>query len=76
MEAYYLEITKIGFYLYVFLLVMAAVFDAWKFIIPNVLSVALIGLFLVLATASPFPVKWWSHLGAAVIVGGTPFGGT
>jgi prepilin peptidase CpaA len=67
MEAYYLEITRIGFYLYILLLVVAAAFDAWKFIIPNVLSVALIGLFLVVATATPFPVNWWSHVGAAVV---------
>lgn len=65
MESYYQEITKIGLYVYIALLVVAAIFDVWKFIIPNVLSVALIGLFFVLASASPFPVAWWSHLGAA-----------
>lgn len=67
MESYYSEITKYGLYLYIALLIVAAVFDAWKFIIPNVLSVALIGLFLVIATASPFPIEWWSHFGAAAV---------
>lgn len=65
MESYYLEITRIGLYVYIGLLVLAAIFDVWKYIIPNVLSVALIGLFFVVAAASPFPVNWWSHLGAA-----------
>jgi len=65
MESYYLEITRIGLYLYIALLVLAAIFDIWKYIIPNVLSVALIGLFVVVAAASPFPINWWSHLGAA-----------
>jgi len=60
-----LEITRIGLYLYIALLVLAAIFDIWKYIIPNVLSVALIGLFVVVAAASPFPINWWSHLGAA-----------
>lgn len=65
MQDYYLEIAKVGLYVYVALLAIAAVFDMWKFIIPNVLSVALIGLFILVGISSPFKVEWGSHFGAA-----------
>ena len=64
MDAYYFEITKGAFYIYVVLLLTAAVTDVWKFIIPNLVCLALVVLFLALAAAQPFPVDWWSHLGA------------
>lgn len=56
------------FLAYCALLVAAAVFDAWKYIIPNRVTLGIGGLFLV---ASPFlatPVDWLSHLGAAGVV--------
>lgn len=64
------------FLAYCALLAAAAVFDAWKYIIPNRVTFGLAGLFLV---ASPFlatPVDWLSHLGAAgavLAVGILPF---
>ena len=61
--------------LYALLLCIAAVFDTWKFIIPNAITVALVGLFIVTALILPIEMEWrdWlSHLGAAsaVLVGG------
>jgi prepilin peptidase CpaA len=72
MTAYYFEITKALFTIYVVLLVAAGAFDAWKFIIPNWLSLVLALLFVAAGLASPFGVDWLSHLGAgaAVLVGG------
>lgn len=67
MAAYYSEITSGAFYLYVILLLIAAVTDIWKFIIPNLLSLAVIALFVALALMQPFPVAWGSHLGAAAL---------
>ena len=64
MEAYYSEITKGSFYIYIVLLLTAGITDVWKFLIPNLISALLIVLFIALAFAQPFPVDWWSHLGA------------
>ncbi len=66
MEAYYFLITKAAFYLYIVLLLSAAICDIWRFVIPNLLSIVLIGLFFLVAAVSPFPVDWLSHLGAAL----------
>lgn len=66
MEAYYFLITKAAFYLYIVLLLSAAICDIWRFVIPNLLSIVLIGLFVLVAAVSPFPVDWLSHLGAAL----------
>ncbi len=65
MQEHYMEIAKASYYLYIALLAVAAVFDIWKLIIPNVLSVALVALFIVVGLASPFEVDWLSHFGAA-----------
>jgi prepilin peptidase CpaA len=67
MAAYYSEITRGAFYLYVILLLIAAATDIWKFIIPNLISLAVIALFVALALMQPFPVAWGSHLGAAAL---------
>jgi len=56
------------FIVYCLLLLAAAVFDTWKYIIPNRLTVGLAGLFLVTAPFLPMPVDWYSHLGAAGVV--------
>ncbi len=77
MDESYLMILYIAFALYTFLLGIAAVFDTWKFIIPNAIAVALVVLFI--ATALFLPVMtplvpemtwmaWLSHIGAAVAV--------
>lgn len=52
------------FIAYCTLLLVAAVFDAWKYVIPNRVSIGLAGLFLVTAPFLPIPVDWLSHLGA------------
>jgi len=56
------------FVAYCVLLAAAAVFDTWKFIVPNRVSLGLAGLFLVAAPFLPQPVDWLSHLGAAGVV--------
>ncbi|MEO3429572.1 prepilin peptidase [Pelagibius sp. CAU 1746] len=62
---------KIFFWAFVALLVIAAVFDLWKFVIPNWIPVSLVGLFLAAGYFLPTPVDWLSHLGAmgAVFLG-------
>ena len=67
MDAYYLEITRGAFYLYMILLLTAAITDIWKFIIPNLISLAVIALFVALALLQPFPIPWGSHVGAAAL---------
>ena len=68
MDALYVNLLYGVFGLYSVLLVVAAVFDSWKFIIPNAVSVALVALFVVTALILPFDVDWLSHLGAALAV--------
>lgn len=53
------------FVAYCMLLVAAAVFDTWKFIVPNRVTFGLAGLFLIAAPFLPLSVDWLSHLGAA-----------
>ncbi len=68
MDESYLLILYGAFGLYILLLCIAAVFDTWKFIIPNGVTVALVVLFVATALLLPFEVDWLSHLGAAVAV--------
>ncbi|MEM7225554.1 MAG: prepilin peptidase [Pseudomonadota bacterium] len=64
----YLWILRIAFGGYILLLTVAALFDVWKFIIPNTICVAVLVLFIPTALLLPFDVNWWSHIGAAVAV--------
>ena len=66
---------KYNFYLlgsvfgaYVLLLITAAVFDATKYIIPNVIVVALAALFVLATILLPVDTDWISHAGAAASV--------
>jgi len=77
MDESYLMILYIAFALYTLLLGIAAVFDAWKFVIPNAVAVALVVLFvatgLLLPEMTPLVsemtwMEWLSHVGAAVAV--------
>ncbi len=71
MDESYLTILYIAFALYTLLLSIAAVFDTWKFVIPNAIAVALVVLFIATALLLPFEMTWmeWlSHVGAAVAV--------
>ncbi len=75
MDESYLMILYIAFALYTLLLGIAAVFDTWKFVIPNAIAVALVVLFIATALLLPFEMTWmeWlSHVGAAaaVLIGG------
>ena len=68
MDPYFLTIFYIASGLYTLLLCTAAVFDTWKFIIPNTITVALIALFVAVALLLPYDMGWrdWmSHVGAA-----------
>ncbi len=71
MDESYLIVLYIAFALYTLLLGIAAVFDIWKFIIPNTIVVALVVLFIATALLLPFEMtgmEWLSHVGAAVAV--------
>lgn len=72
MDESYSQVLYVIFGAYVLLLCVAAAFDTWKFVIPNLITVALIGLFVGTALYLPFEVDWLSHLGAgaAVFAGG------
>ncbi|MEE8534758.1 MAG: prepilin peptidase [Kiloniellales bacterium] len=54
--------------LFCLLSVAAAVFDVWKFMIPNTVSVAVAALFFPTVLLLPDPVDWLSHLGAILAV--------
>lgn len=68
MDAYYLQILHAIYALWILLLALAAIYDAWKFIIPNTISVTLAMLFFPSAFLIGMDVDWLSHLGAAVLV--------
>lgn len=77
MDEPYLMILYIAFALYTLLLGIAAFFDTWKFVIPNVIAVALVVLFIATALLVPAMtplvpamtwMAWSSHIGAAVAV--------
>ena len=61
-----------AFALFCLLCLAAAVFDLWKMIIPNAVSLLLVALFfanaLVLTLFSGYAVAWLSHLGAMAAV--------
>lgn len=50
------------------MIITAAAFDIWKYIIPNVIVLGLLVLFPVTALIYPFEVDWLSHLGAGLAV--------
>ncbi len=68
MDKYYLYLLGSVFGAYVLLLITAAVFDVAKFIIPNVIVVALAALFVIATIVLPFDTDWISHAGAAAAV--------
>jgi prepilin peptidase CpaA len=47
------------------LLIVAAISDAWKFVIPNFISIGVFILFFIAALILPFETHWLSHLGIA-----------
>jgi len=50
---------------FTFFLILAAVLDVWKFIIPNFVSIGIFVLFFVATLLVPFQTHWLSHLGTA-----------
>jgi prepilin peptidase CpaA len=73
MDGFHLHVLTVVFGIYSLLLAVAAAYDTWKFIIPNTITVALVGLFVATALFLPIDIDWLSHLGAAgaVFVVGT-----
>jgi len=61
-----------AFGLFCLLCLAGAVFDLWKMIIPNLVSILLVALFfangLFLSLYSGYAVAWWSHIGAMAAV--------
>ena len=53
---------------YILLFFVAAVWDVWKRIIPNVLPAGLVVLFIGAGLLSPAPVDWLSHLASGMLV--------
>lgn len=49
-------------------LILAAAEDAWRYRISNVLSLAIVALFIVVAALRGFDIDWLDHLGAALLV--------
>jgi prepilin peptidase CpaA len=68
MDDTYLYALTAVFGLYSLLLAVAAVCDAWRFVIPNAITVALVVLFVGTALLLPVEIDWISHLGAAAAV--------
>lgn len=66
-QTYVYALTAV-FGLYSILLAVAALFDAWRFVIPNAITVALVALFVGTALLVPVGIDWLSHLGAAAAV--------
>ncbi len=64
-EDYSFYLSYFAFAVYAGLLAAAALFDLLKFIIPNIVSAALLLLFFPLALVLPAEVDWLSHVGAA-----------
>lgn len=59
---------KIFFWTFVALMVAAALIDLTRFIIPNWISLALLGLLAALVILLPVQIDWLSHLGAMGLV--------
>jgi prepilin peptidase CpaA len=57
-------IMEIFFWVFVALLAVAAMSDAWRLTIPNAISMALAGLFAVAVFFHPISVDWPLHLAA------------
>jgi len=53
---------------YMALLAVAAACDAYRFKIPNVISLCLVVTFVVGMCLQPFPVNWSSHIGSAALM--------
>jgi prepilin peptidase CpaA len=68
MSTLHIALSTTVFGIYCALLAAAAVYDAWKFIIPNQVSLGVAGLFLVSAPFWSAPVPWLSHIGAGTAV--------
>lgn len=59
---------KLAFWTYVALFCAAALFDVWKFTIPNWISLALVALFVAVGLTLPVPLDWLSQLAGMAIV--------
>jgi prepilin peptidase CpaA len=53
---------------FIALLLVAALYDLWRFRIPNLVTAGLAALFLVAALPSALEVAWLGHLGAGALM--------
>lgn len=68
MEYYYMQIIYATTFVFILSLSAAAVFDSWKFVIPNFISIVIAVDFFVAALLVPIQTHWVSHMGAATSV--------
>ena len=68
MDGFAVQAPQMAVAVFCLLAAIAAIYDVWKFIIPNTVSVAVILLFFATAPFVDGPVDWLSHLGAALAV--------
>ena len=66
MDPYYMNVIYGISLLFAALMLIAAVSDATRFVIPNAVVVAVLALFCGAALMLPFEVRWELHLGALV----------
>lgn len=68
MDPFHGQSVPVAFACYALLLAAGAVYDTWKLVIPNAVSLGLAALFPVTALLVPLDLDWLSHLAAAVAV--------
>lgn len=68
MASFDLGLDVLTYAVYVLLLVIAAIYDIAKYMIPNAISIALVSLFIIWAFTGPFYISWVKHLGAGLLL--------
>ena len=68
MDGFAVQAPQMAFVVFCLLAAIAAIYDVWKFVIPNTVSLAVILLFFATVPFVDGPVDWLSHLGAALAV--------
>lgn len=68
MTGYYVFLFYVLFVSFGALMLLAAISDGSRFIIPNAVVVSVAALFIVAAVLLPYETPWLSHIGAAMAV--------